>query len=151
MCVLCHQRANFIKAHIASFAELNKVSQNFERELLSITSKDTALKYIDQYSLSIEKALPIYSKYKHAKSELIQEVSTDLDKMLIDIIKNNYELLGKLVKPDFDNASLQSECEKLVNKNSYISNFLKDVSIGVCMTTAKDKPKMSKRTYNSPN
>jgi hypothetical protein len=138
------EESEFIKAHITAFAELNLAAQNFERELLSIKSKDTALKYIDQYSLSIEKALPVYEKYKQAKSDLIKEVSTDFYKMLFDIMNNNYELLGKLVKKDFDNSLLQSECQKLVEKNKYISNFLKDVSIGVCMTTVKDKPKSAK-------
>ena len=138
------EESEFIKAHITAFAELNLAAQNFERELLSIKSKDTALKYIDQYSLSIEKALPVYSKYKQAKSDLIKEVSTDISKMLTDIMNNNYGLLGKLVNKEFDNSSLQSECEKLVKNDQYISNFLKDVSIGVCMTTAKDKPKSAK-------
>lgn len=141
---LASEESEFIKAHITAFAELNTAAQNFERNLLSIKSKDTALKYIDQYSLAIEAALPVYSKYKQAKSSLIKEVSTDLDKMLTDIMNNNYELLAKLVKKDFDNSLLQSECEKLVEKNKYISNFLKDVSIGVCMTTVKDKPKKAK-------
>lgn len=138
------EESEFIKAHITAFTELNLAVQNFERELLNIKTKDTALKYIDQYSLSIENELPVYSKYMQAKSDLIKEVSTDIHKMLMDIMNNNYELLGKLVNKDFDNTSLQSECEKLVKRNQYIANFLKDVSIGVCMTTVKNKPKNAK-------
>jgi len=143
-CCFASQESEFIKAHINSFSELNVVVQTFERKLLNIKSKDTALKYIDQYSLSIEKVLPVYSKYKHAKSELISEVSADVSNILTDILKNNYELLAKLVKPDFDSSLLKSECEKTVKENQYRSGFLKDVSIGICMTTVKDKPKNAK-------
>lgn len=138
------EESEFIKAHIKCFAELNLVFQKFEGELLNIKSKDTALKYIDQYSLSLENALSTYSKYKKAQSQLIKEVSTDLSKMLSDITNNNYQLLGKIIKSDFNNDSLQSECDQLLKKDRYISNFLIDVSIGVCMATVKDKPKSAK-------
>ena len=112
------EESEFIKAHIVSFAELNLVAQNFERELLGIKSKDTALRYIDLYSLSIEKALPVYAKYKQAKSDLIREVSTDLNSMLTDLMDNNYELIGKLIEPDFDHVLLQIRMRKTRQKKS---------------------------------
>lgn len=142
---IASEEGGFIKAHIESFSEINTAAQNFERELLNIKSKDTALKYIDQYSLSIEKVLPIYSQYIQSSNSAIKEVATDQKKMLTDIMINNYELLGKLVEADFNLASLNSECDKLVKKNQYISSFLKDVSIGICAITVKDKPKDAKR------
>jgi hypothetical protein len=136
--------SEFIKEHIIAFHELNMTVQNFENKLLNIAKKDTALKYIDNYSLAIEKSLAVYSKYKQSNIDPIKEVATDLSKMLTDIMNNNYQLLGKLVKPDFDTTKLKTDCEELIKKNQYIANFLKDVSIGICMTTIKDKPKRAK-------
>ena len=133
--------SEFIKQHIIAFYELNATLKNFENKLLNISEKDTALKYINNYSLSIEKAIAVYSKYKQSANAPIKEVSTDLSKILSDIKNNNHELLGKLIKLDLDKKELKSECKGLVEKNQFISNFLKDVSIGICMATVKERPK----------
>lgn len=133
--------SEFIKNHIVEFHTLNKTALEFEKHLLNIEQKDTALKYIDNYSLALERALSVYNKHKKSDNELIVEVSTDLTKMLTDIMNNNYQLLGKLVKSEMSKENLKQECKSLVEKNNYISGFLRDVSIGICMTTIKDKPK----------
>ena len=132
---------DFIQTHIKEFYDLDRTVREFENKLLNIEQKDTALKYIDNYSLAIEKSLSAYSKYKTSNNKLIAEVTTDLTKMLTDILNNNYQLLGKLVKSDFKQQELQQECKSLVEKNKYVSGFLRDVSIGICMTTVKDRPK----------
>src|SRR5690606_30412489 len=131
----------FIKDHIKEFYDLNNTVIEFENQLLNVEQKDTALKYLDNYSLAIEKSLSVYSKYKTSDNELISEVTTDLTKMLTDIMNNNYQLLGKLVKSELSKEELKQECKSLVEKNKFISGFLRDVSIGICMTTVKDKPK----------
>jgi hypothetical protein len=133
--------SEFIKSHIIEFHNLNKTVLEFEKHLLNIEQKDTALKYIDNYSLALEGALSVYNKHKKSDNELIAEVSTDLTKMLTDIMNNNYQLLGKLVKSDISKENLKQECKSLVEKNNFISGFLKDASIGICMTTVKDRPK----------
>lgn len=139
--IFASTESDFIQAHIKEFYDLDKTVQEFEDKLLNIESKDTALKYIDNYSLSIEKSLSTYSKYKTSDNHLISEVSTDLTKMLTDIMNNNYQLLGKLVKSSLSKEELQMECKSLVEKNKFISGFLRDVSIGICMTTVKERPK----------
>jgi len=133
--------SEFIKSHIIEFHNLNKTVLEFEKHLLNIEQKDTALKYIDNYSLALERALSIYNKHTKSENKLITEVSMDLTKMLTDIMNNNYQLLGKLVKSDLSKEELKQECKSLVEKNKFISGFLRDVSIGICMTTVKDKPK----------
>lgn len=133
--------SEFIKSHIIEFYNLNKTAIEFENQLLKIEQKDTALKYIDNYSLAIERSLSVYNKYKKSDNKLISEISADLTKMLSDIMDNNYQLLGKLVKSDISKENLKHECKSLVEKNKFISSFLRDVSIGICMTTVKDKPK----------
>ena len=139
--VTASNESEFIKSHIIEFHNLNNSSLNFEKQLLNIQHKDTALKYIDNYSLALEKALSVYNKYRISDNKQIAEVSTDLTKMLTDIMNNNYQLLGKLVKSDMSAEALKKECKSLVEKNKFISGFLRDVSIGICMTTVKDKPK----------
>src|SRR5690606_31655809 len=133
--------SEFIKSHIIEFHNLNKTVLEFEKHLLNIEQKDTALKYIDNYSLALERALSIYNKHSKSDNKLITEVSMDLTKMLTDIMNNNYQLLGKLVKSDLSKEELKQECKSLVEKNKFISGFLRDVCIGICMTTVKDKPK----------
>ena len=133
--------SEFIKDHVNEFYDLNKAVIEYENQLLNIEQIDTALKFIDKYSLTLEKSLLVYSKYKTSDNELISEVSTDLIKMLTDIMNNNYQLSGRLVRSDFDAEDLQQECSSLVKKNKFISMFLRDVSIGICITTVKDKPK----------
>jgi len=133
--------SEFIKDHIKEFYDLNNTVIEFENQLLNVEQKDTALKYLDNYSLAIEKSLSVYSKYKTSDNELISEVTTDLTKMLTDIMNNNYQLLGKLVKSDLSKEELEQECKSLVEKNKFISGFLRDVSIGICMTTVKGRPK----------
>ena len=133
--------SEFIKSHIIEFHNLHKTVLEFEKHLLNIEQKDTALKYIDNYSLALERALSIYNKHSKSDNKLITEVSMDLTKMLTDIMNNNYQLLGKLVKSDLSKEELKQECKSLVEKNKFISGFLRDVSIGICMTTVKDKPK----------
>lgn len=135
--------SDFIKSHIKEFHNLDSTVLEFENNLLKLEQKDTALKYIDSYSFAIEKALMVYTKYKKSDNELIAEVSTDLTKILTDIMNNNYQLLGKLVKSDMSKEDLKQECKSLVEKNKFISGFLRDVSIGICMTTVKDRPKKS--------
>ncbi len=54
-------------------------------------------------------------------------------------MNNNYQLLGKLVKSELSKEDLKQECKSLVEKNKFISGFLRDVSIGICMTTVKDR------------
>jgi len=134
----------FITDHINEFYELNKTVIEFENILLNIDNKENALKHIDKYSLAIEKSLLVYAKYKSSSNDLISEISTDLSTMLNDILHNNYELLGKLTKSDFNQSNLKNECKLLVQKNNYIANFFRDVSIGICMTTVKDRPQKAK-------
>src|SRR5690554_5950797 len=132
--------SELIKDHIKEFYDLNNTVIEFENQLLNVEQKDTALKYLDNYSLAIEKSLSVYSKYKTSDNELISEVTTDLTKMLTDIMNNNYQLLGKLVKSDLSKEELKQECKSLVEKNKFISGFLRDISIGICMTTVKERP-----------
>ena len=133
----------FIKEHINEFYNLNQIANEFENHLLKIEQKDTALKYIDKYSLAIEKALSVYDKFKTSDNPLIAMVSTDLTKLLSDIMDNNYQLLDKLLQSELSNSDLKQECASLVAKDKFISNFLRDVSLGICASTVKERPKKS--------
>ena len=139
--IFASTESEFVKSHIQEFYNLDKTALEFEKHLLNIEQKDTALKYIDNYSLALERALLVYNKHKKSDNELIAEVSTDLTKMLTDIMNNNFQLLGKLVKSEMSKEDLKQECQSLVERNKFISGLLRDVSIGIFMTTVKGRPK----------
>ena len=153
--------SDFLTDHINTFYELHNSSIEFDQQLLYIKDVESAKKSIDDYSLQIEKSIGIFSKYKKTKDENINEVATDLSKLLSDMLSNNYQLLGKLIKEDYPNENLKKDCLDLVNKNSFASNFFRDISLGVCMSMAKEKPseakeneqflKLTKKQRNSTN
>jgi len=135
---------DFLNDYINTFYELHNTSIEFDKQLLYIQNIDSAKKTIDTYSLQIEKSIGVFTKYKNTKNSQISEVSTDLTKLLSDILRNNYQLLGKLIKDDYSKDNLKKDCLELVNKNQFASNFFKDISLGVCMVLAKEKPKEAK-------
>ena len=136
---------DFLNDHINTFYELHNTSIEFDKQLLYIQNIDSAKKSIDTYSLQIEKSIGVFTKYKNTKNSQINEVSTDLVKLLSDILRNNYQLLGKLIKDDYSKDNLKKDCLELVNKNQFASNFFRDISLGVCMVLAKEKPKEAKK------
>lgn len=133
--------SEFIKNHKREFYDFNKTAIEFENQLLNVEQKDSALKYIDNFSRPIEESFSVYSKYKTLDNELISEVTTDLTIVLTDIINNNNQLLGKFVKSDLSKEDLKQGCKSFVEKNKFSSGFLRDVFIGICLTTVKDRPK----------
>lgn len=132
--------SDFITDNIISFYNLHNSSIEFDKQLLYIKDVKSAKKSIDNYSLQIEKYIGVLSKYKKTKDEDIIEVANDLSKLLSDMLSNNYQLLGKLIKEDYPNENLKKDCLDLVNKNSFASIFFRDISLGVCMSMAKEKP-----------
>lgn len=136
--------SEFLTDHINTFYEMHNSSIEFDKQLLYVKSIESAKKSIDDYSLQIEKSISIFNKYKKTKDENINEVVNDLSKLLSDMLSNNYQLLGKLIKEDYPNENLKEDCLNLVNKNSFASNFFRDISLGVCMSMAKEKPKGAK-------
>lgn len=135
----------FLIDHINTFYELHNASIEFDKQLLYIQNIDSAKKSIDTYSLQIEKSIGVFIKYKNTKNPQLNEVATDLSKLLSDILQNNYQLLGKLIKDDYSKDNLKQDCLDLVNKNQFASNFFRDISLGVCMVLAKEKPKGAKK------
>jgi len=136
--------SNFITDLINTFYDLHNSSVEFNKQLLYINDVESAKKSIDDYSLQIEKSIGIFSKYKKTKNDNINKVANDLSKLLSDMLNNNYQLLGKLIKEDYPNENLKKDCLDLVNKNSFASNFFRDISFGVCMSLVKEKPKRAK-------
>lgn len=136
--------SEFLTDHINTFYDLHTSSIEFNKQLLYVKDIAGARKSIDNYSLQIEKSISVFSKYKKTKDRNINEVSNDLSELLSDILNNNYQLLGKLIKEDYPNESLKKDCLDLVNKNQFASNFFGDISLGVCMSLAKEKPKGDK-------
>lgn len=138
--------SDFLTDHISTFYELHNRSIEFDKRLLYVKDVESAKKSIDDYNLQIEKSIGVFSKYKKTKDENINEVATDLNKLLSDILSNNYQLLGKLIKEDYPNKDLKKDCLGLVNKNSFASKFFRDISLGVCMSMAKEKPSAAKES-----
>lgn len=136
--------SEFLTDHISTFYDLNNASLEFNKQLLYVKDVENAKKSIDDYSLQIEKSISIFNKYKKTNDESINEVATDLSKLLSDISRNNYQLIGKLIKEDYSNDDFKKACLDLVNKNQFASNFFRDISLGVCMSLAKEKPKGAK-------
>lgn len=132
--------SDFITDNIIYFYDLHNSSIEFDKQLLYIKDVESAKKSIDNYSLQIEKSIGVLSKYKNTKDEDINEVANDLSKLLSDMLSNNYQLLGKLINENYPNKNLKKDCLDLVNKNSFASNFFRDISLGVCMSMAKEKP-----------
>lgn len=130
----------FINMHIQEFHKLDVAVQSFEDDMLNPNDVESALKSIDEYSLALENVIPKYSEYKDSENELLKKIATDLTKLLSDITKNNFQLLGKISKSDFDESELKKECKTLVDKNQFISSFIKQVSIGICMITVEERP-----------
>lgn len=62
--IFASSEIEFVKSHIQEFYNLDKTALEFEKHLLNIEQKDTALKYIDNYSLALERALLVYNKHK---------------------------------------------------------------------------------------
>jgi hypothetical protein len=81
---------------------------------------------------------------KKTKDENINKVADDLSNLLMDMLGNNYQLLGKLIKEDYSTENLKKDCLDLVNKNSFVSGFFRDIALGVCMSLVKEKPKGAK-------
>ncbi len=133
--------SEFLTDHINTFYDLHKSSIEFDKHLLYVQDIEGAKKSIDDYSLQIEKSISIFSKYKKTDDTQINEVATDLSKLHSDILRNNYQLLGKLIKEDYQLDDLKKDCLDLVNKNQFASNFFRDISLGVCMSMTKEKPK----------
>ncbi len=136
--------SDFITDHINTFYDLHNSSIEFDKQLLYIKDVESAKKTIDDYSLQIEKSIGIFSKYKETKDDNIKEVANDLSKLLSDMLSNNYLLVNKLIKEDYPNENLKKDCLDLVNKNSFASNFFRDISLGACMSLAREKPKGAK-------
>lgn len=136
--------SDFVTDHINTFYDLHKSSLEFDKQLLYTKDVESAKKSIDDYSLQIEKSIGIFIKYKDTKDENINKVANDLSKLLSDMLSNNYQLLGKLIKEDYPMENLQKDCLELVNKNTFASYFFREISLGVCMSIVKEKPKGAK-------
>ena len=132
---------DFIQMHLQVFHKLDVAVQSFEEEMLNPETKKSVMKSIDTYTLALENAIPKYSEYKDSDNELLKKIGTDIPKILSDIIKNNYEVLNKISKKDFKEENLKKECKTLLDKNQFISGFIRQVSIGICMITVEDRPK----------
>jgi hypothetical protein len=136
--------SDFITDQINTFYDLHNSSIEFDKQLLYIRNTESARKSIDEYSLQIEKSIGILSKYKKTKDENINKVADNLSNLLKDMLGNNYQLLGKLIKEDYPTENLKKDCLDLVNKNSFVSGFIRDIALGVCMSLVKEKPKGAK-------
>jgi len=153
--------SEFLTDHVNTFYDLHNSSIEFDQQMLYIKDAKSAKKSIDEYSLQIEKSIAIFSKYKKTKDKSINEVASDHSALLSSMLSNNYQLLGKLIKEDYSKGNLKKDCFELVNENSTVSNLFKDTSLGVCMSTAKEKPedakaheqfsKLTKKQRNSIN
>ena len=134
----------FIADQVNTFYDLHNSSIEFDKQLLYIKNIENAKKSIDEYSLQIENSIEIFSKHKKTKDEKLNKVANDLSNLLVDMLHNNYQLLGKLIKEDYPTENLKKDCLDLVNKNSFASGFFRDITYGVCMSLAKEKPKGAK-------
>ena len=136
--------SEFLSDHITTFHDLHNSSNKFDQELLYVKNIESAKKSIDDFNLQIEKSISIYSKHKGTNDDKVNEVTIDLTNLLSDILKNNYQLLGLLIKEDYSKENLKKDCFDLVNKKQRAANFFKEISLGVCMSLTKVKPKGAK-------
>jgi len=136
---------DFLKDFVSTFYELHNASIKFNKQLLYVKNIDIAKKSIDTYNLQIEKSISILSKYRKTNNQQINEVSNDLCNLLSDILNNNYNLLGKLIKKDYSKENLKKDCIELVNKNQFASGFFRQISLGVCSLLVKESPKGARK------
>lgn len=133
----------FIELHILATAKLNNVAKDFEKNLIESSSNDTILKYIDQYSLVIEEAIPFYKGNKQIEKTLLKEPFNDVSELLTDILNNNYALLGKIVNNQLSENEIKSASEELINKNKFASQFIGQITLNIFGAIVKDRPKGS--------
>lgn len=133
----------FIELHILATAKLNNTAKDFEKNLTESSSNDTILKYIDRYSLVIEEAIPFYKGNKQMEKTLLKEPFNDVSELLSDILNNNYALLGKIVNNELTENEIKLASKELVNKNTFASQFIGQITLNIFGAIVKDRPKGS--------
>ncbi len=138
---LANDQFEFVNDFLDVYAKLNSATTEFHSTLENSTNPMELKKAIAEYNdvlvmFSMNKLL------KHSKSENknIKEISTDLRKVITDLVKMNYDYLNFLTNSKYSETELKKKSESLVMENKFASGFFRDISLGLIATLIKDNP-----------
>ena len=137
---LANDQFDFINDCIEVFAKLDKSTTEFNSTLANNTDSEKVKTAITEYN----NELVIFSMnklLKHSKSENqnIQGVTADLRNLITDLVKMNYEYLNFVTNSKYTEKELKKKSKSLIEQNMFVSGFFREISLGICMTSVKDK------------
>lgn len=130
----------FIELHVLASSNLEKSAKEFETKLLESSSNDTILKYIDRYSFAIEEVIPLYEGNQQMEDTQLKQPFNDVKKMLTEILRNNYNLLGQIIYDELSEDEIKSASKQLIDENKLISQFIGIATLSIFGATVKDRP-----------
>ena len=136
---------DFLNGCIEVFSKLDKATIEFQNTLENKTDSDllktATTKYNDELVLYSMNKLLEFSK---SENNNIKEVATDLRNLMSDLVKMNHEYLNFITNSKHTEKELSEKSKSLIEQNKFVSGFFREISLGICMTLAKDKPNNDK-------
>ena len=133
--IFANEKFEFVRECIKSYDLLDKATLTFSKQLEDFKNngelKTATMKYVDVLMKTQNMLLP------YSKSELsdVKEVTIDLRKLMVDLVKENYSFLSTLNEEKIEKKS----ADKFKKKLEFVTGFFNQISLGVCMTLTKEK------------
>ncbi|OUS13889.1 hypothetical protein A9Q93_08885 [Nonlabens dokdonensis] len=141
---------NFVDDCIKVFSRLDKTTLEFRTTLENKTESELLKTAITEYN----NELVLYSmnkllKYSKSENSNIKEVTTDLRNLMTNLVQMNYEYLNFVTNSEYTKKELKKKNKSLIDQNKLVTGFFREISLGICMTLAKEKPNKEKNKQYS--
>lgn len=137
-----NEQFDLVNDCIEVFSKLNSATLDFYRTLENNTDSDKLKKGISDYNNQLVMfSLNKLSRYSNSEDNDTYKVATDLSKLISDLVKMNYEYLNYVTNSKYSEKELKQKSESLIEQNNFVSGFSREITLGLCMTLAKNNPK----------
>ena len=139
--LFANENFDFARDCIKAFDILNKATIELKTKLDKAESAESvtmaSLNYVDVL-MSTHNSLKSYAE---SNSTNIKEVTTDLQKLMMDIVKENYNFLESINESN----SISNTAKEFNSKIDFVTGFFNQITMGICFALVKENPEVVKK------
>lgn len=134
--IFANESFEFARDCIKTFDILNKATIELKTKLDKAESAESvtmaSMNYVDVL-MSSHNSLKSYSE---SNSTDIKQVSGDLQKLMLDIVKENYSFLESINESN----SISNTAKEFNSKIDFVTSFFNQITLGICLALVKENP-----------
>jgi hypothetical protein len=143
-----NENFNFLKTNINTFHNLNIATLDFYKILEKNNSQNelnnATMKYVESL-MENHNSLVLYSK---SSIENIKYASSEYQKLILDLVKENYSFLNSISKTNLKKTELDKLRNEFKDKLGFVTTFFGNITMTACLTSTAEKKLQNNKQYS---